>query len=530
MNDETFEVVIAADPGTEVVISNSQRIKLAGGAGSQSASLAPGIYKARFKAGEASQDVLFEVVDKPVTLHAPPLRIASPLPLPGTSTSHEYQKAAVNSLPRMKLGQGGELAVLTRDSKKIFGEGESSEPWLGLSVQDMAGNVLADLAMVGLRDSVKGLGAVCLEVAPDNYLLTLSRKSSGSVQLPVTVSAGWRTCAYLDCRDGEDRSREPDIFNTSIIIMPLANAVNLDDRILMFSELAKQALIRGRASVDANALTSMIHEKFEYPMLGILAAHVLLLEEKPNIDILAVVIRNLDELVPGHPDLLALHFGLARHLPEHKFVAQLSGPPMLRNSWDILVAASVDNPGLMPADAAWLRHAGALCGTRLWLVWQGAAGQRAEGGLRSIESALEAIPGASFLRPFVKPALQYAASELFGARNPQELLENVIKRSKSVLGNEEQPLDHRILISIWSTVHEALKDPSIAQSPLQSTLRRKLLGLIEDAGSADDETDGETKLEPANLRSIASDLRVPVGVLLSAANDLFLAAAHAKLK
>lgn len=489
MSTKTIDVKVMADPGTEFVISDSQRLRIQSGAGQRDFKLPPGIYKARFMAGGLSRDELFEVDEQPVTLRAPRFEIASPVPLAGTSTTHEYHEYPARqlaTLPPVTLGKGSEVALLVRDSRKRWNVGPPSEPWRGLLLQSLAGVTEYNFGTDGLRDADRGFGAVRIEVEPGTFLLTLWREKASAWQLPVTATAGWRTTVYLDCT-GEDGDRKPDLHGASVIISRLQDEFLPEDPVLKLAELAKLALQKGRASVDAAALSRMMSDKFTYPMLGILAAHVLLLEAKPDLGTLKTVLKNLDGLIPGHPDVLALHCGLSRLESVQALEnATLSGPPMLRSSWEMLVEASSRYPNLMPMDDEWMQYTSTLSGSQVWLVWQRP---------RSEQSA-----GTFFAKPgrFTAEAGWHPGWE--------------VSRARRVLVSENERRNPDQLAAIWSPFHDALKDPSIARNPLQSAVRRSLVSFLDERS--------ESPGAVLTLEALARDLRVPAGVLIQAANAL----------
>jgi hypothetical protein len=126
----------------------------------------------------------------------------------------------------------------------------------------------------------------------------------------------------------------------------------------------------------------MLREKFDNPMLGIMGAHLLLLAledqrgreaeqarrqrlqssrdqlERPHRpwdqSLFDTVVRHLQRLVSGnHPDVQAL--SLRASDPSLR-ATRVTAPPMLRRSWSLLVAASNDQPELVPVDL-WQRTA-----------------------------------------------------------------------------------------------------------------------------------------------------------------------------
>ena len=488
MSVNLVDVSVRADPGTEFTVTDSRRVTLHSGVGEQSFRLPPGIYKARFMAGGTSHDHLFEVDDQPVLLVAPPLKFASAVPLMDTSNTHEYQEDAARqlaTLPPIGLGRGSELAFLVRDSLKDWNVGPPSEPWFGLTLQDLQGITKIDFARDGLRDGNRGVLAARAEVNPGTYLLTLGRRDGQSLQLPVVATPSWRTTVFMDCAD-RGGYRELDLYGASVVISGLHEGFYPEDPSLKHAELAKLAIQTGRVAVDAAALAGMIHSKCTYPMLGILAAHVMLLDDNPDIAALGAVVSKLDTLVPGHPDLLALHTALARLMPDHQVARmRLTGPPMLRRSWDMLLAASPQFPNLLLFDAGWVRYTAALCGSSLWVVWQ---------------------------RPEVE-AETYEAGDVLEAASI-----SLEERAKNLFGHEDR-VNRVHVVSLWAPFHNALKDPSVARSPLQRAVRRQLLALL-----ADDDPDLETS---HTIGSIARDLRVPIPVFIEAANSLYAAVARA---
>jgi hypothetical protein len=507
-------VSIAADAGTEIVVTDDRRMKVASGAGKLSLQLSAGLYKVRFKAGGAHSDQLFEVSDQPLQLQSPRLEIGTPVPLAGTITTHEYQEDGARNLAGVdpqKIGQGSELALFARDSLKKWQEGPPAEPWRGLVLQRLSGITDVDFSDCGLRDPDRGYAAARVELDPGTYLLTLVRKSGPILQLPVVASAGWRTTVFTDCA-GPSTEREADLYGASVIVSrPTDNFEPYDD-VLRMAELAKQSLLKGRVSVDAESIANMLQSKFTYPMIGILAGHVLLLAEKPNLSLLRVVVNNLETLVPGHPDVLALRVALSNEDPTMRMEdIRVSGPPMLRSSWDILVEASGRLPLLLPVNAEWMQYTCSLSGSRVWLAWQRPPATP-PAGLNFV-----ARPESFGIR---KPEWNKGMASVFQVLNRNDPLEtvlrNIMESAKAILATSDGKLDKKEITATWEKFKYALSDVSIATNPVQNSLRRKLLSLLEDA-------DGDPNDESISLGKLARDLRVPVPVLIEAAHALFSA-------
>ncbi len=460
---------LRANAGTEIVVTDGRRAKLASGAGTLRIELPPGIYKARFKAGGRFEDRLFEVAGTDVTVQGPRLTIDSPAPLTNSGTTHEFHERiarGLRDLPALRRGNGGEIAILVRDSLKVPGSGEPSAPWKGLTVQTLAGRVLANLETDGERDGNLGFGAIRIEVEPGTYLLTQRSATGATVQMPIVASPHWRSTLFADClRLG--KQRVTDLYGASIVMGPPYESFQPTDENLWLAELAKQALAMGRASVDAEGMSGLLHEKFENPLLGILAAHVLLLEPNPRIPLIATVAANMERLLPGHPDLVAIRAWLARRGAAEFPEAPLRSPPMLRASWDILVDASFDHPMLLPDDAEWVEFAAGLSSSTVWFAWHR-------------EDAM---------------GFQVASTASLTSGDPLPTIDGRINLSA--------------LVDYWEPFRKALRNPQIATNPLQHTLRRKILELIDSESGQDDRV--------PTLREIARDLRVPTRIVESAA-------------
>ena len=119
--------------------------------------LEPGIYRVKVVTGSESRErpiVLTEELREPVQFD--PVAFASPVPLVGTSTSHEYHQAAAHGESRkthVRDGAGSSLFFLVRDWTPDQSRDRrlriTGNPATGLSLHTMAGSVerrVADLA------------------------------------------------------------------------------------------------------------------------------------------------------------------------------------------------------------------------------------------------------------------------------------------------------------------------------------------------------------------------------------------------
>jgi hypothetical protein len=135
------------------------------------------------------------------------------------------------------------------------------------------------------------------------------------------------------------------------------------------AEIARLALIDQR-KIARDELRIVLAHKFDDPLLGILGAHLLLMEKQPDYGLLRVVKTNLLDRLQQHehPDVQAL--ALAPELGNGPSSYVFRTPPMLRASWSLILQSSVDMPERVAPDSLAARAAGRLAATQPWLVWR----------------------------------------------------------------------------------------------------------------------------------------------------------------
>jgi hypothetical protein len=115
-------------------------------------------------------------------------------------------------------------------------------------------------------------------------------------------------------------------------------------------------------------MRTLLREKFENPMLGIYAAHLLLLEGSVDGELFQEVVRNLRALLGRqHPDVEAL----ALRAPGEATPLPFENPPMLSRSWSLVVEATVTQPSLV-TESLDQRRAGKCLADGLWHILRSA--------------------------------------------------------------------------------------------------------------------------------------------------------------
>ena len=381
--------VRAADEGTEIFLIDSNFNRLQSAVGKMKARVNPGIYKIRFRAGEAQVDRIVEVTNaarggrNSVEVSEASLSFSSAAPIPGTRTTQEDHEVAWRrawQCPDVTRGQGGRLFLMVRDPNANPQLASSRRPWAGIALADAEGKVLCDMSENGWKDSRAGVATMHVELNPGVYVLRVDTSVAGVRKMAVVVCPGWQTQVLLAAvryrRSGKDR---PSIVRRALLSEAAVFMVKPDatgdprrfmKKQLRLTELARQGLAQGRAPIRPSDLRDMLWAKYENPMLGIIGAHLLLRTPEPDLDLLHTVVSNLESLVPGHPDVLALQLEVnTRRNTEMTEPPACAVPPMLLASWQIIVEQSVKWPTIVPSGSLAERVGfGSVFGST-WFIW-----------------------------------------------------------------------------------------------------------------------------------------------------------------
>src|SRR6516225_2628703 len=113
------QLVVTADPGTEIFVVDHAFRLCARGVGSLTARLQPGLYKLRYRLGSAIQEVHQAIEPGATTVHitAPRIAYSSAAPIAGTRTSNGHHQEVASRLSRevhASVGQGSEVFIFAR--------------------------------------------------------------------------------------------------------------------------------------------------------------------------------------------------------------------------------------------------------------------------------------------------------------------------------------------------------------------------------------------------------------------------------
>ena len=386
---ETYNLSVeTSDEGAEIFILNSQFQRVASDTGKSAIfKLKEGLYTIKVAAGCETIEKSIALLSKDETVVFNPVAFPSPAPLEETSRTHEdHIKNAVDHSHHVhiQIGHGSQIYVFARVWTKTFPSGLNphiEDPSTGLTLRDVADQILVDFGRpeIGFNSATSDPWSACnVELNPGVYILCLETKGKTFKQV-IAASPSWQTQVFLlksDRANSEDFECDAGLSNASIFMAELGTGFrssrkeNLSsDPDFRLTEIARQALISNRPVLRQDLLYQMLDDKFKNPMLGIYGCHLLLLNKKTDKSMLPRIISNLRRLViDPHPEIEALAVKLDM---DTSYVFNV--PPMLRQSWNYILEASVRKTDLIPENSLTSRIAGNLWSGNQWLVWGGSS-------------------------------------------------------------------------------------------------------------------------------------------------------------
>ncbi len=439
-------------PDPEIRLFGERWQLIEGGVGNLSITLPYGLYE--FRVLNARQ-----IVEKVVLLDenwpqgtetVPDLpQMTSANPLPGTRTTHEYHEQAASgaaAAPDLDMGFGAELFVMAR----AYGETDGvarRPPWEGVSVHTLAGDLVADLTTVGQRHQPPGHDpwATCLiQLAPGAYELRfMGAEGKPMAQSLILPRAGktcdWRVEAYLlRATIGGVSDVMP---RRSFVIRPRNSPWGGDGDALL-GRMAV-ALADDRSAIG-KWLDQCLDQEFTSPLLGIIAAHMLLMNRKTANDLGPAlfddVVGNLRELLgEDFPDVVALSHYCST--PDLAAASAINAPPMFERSWRLLVESSAQNPQLVPA-SVWA-NVRATTASAPYFSWSTDEADRAA-IVQAVQARLYSTPTAAAAPAAAAPgmAMDIVAREVWsGAINTPTPDASILSRRAAAMGVPQSAIE-----------------------------------------------------------------------------------------
>jgi len=215
-------------------------------------------------------------------------------------------------------------------------------------------------------------------LSPGKYQIEWQAAERPAMRIPLVVRPGMTTQLYvlLIPSGTETALWTADLENAAMAFGPNGRPFAPDSGEMRLAERARYCLTRGATLITNPAMEALLSENLDNPMLGVLAAHLLLLEAEPRLDLIEAIIRNTaKKLGDDLPDLVALKLRLAALAPakpasRHLDLVPIAFPPLLRSSWNYLIEESSRTPELIPSDSFAYRISRALVSNGIWMAWR----------------------------------------------------------------------------------------------------------------------------------------------------------------
>ena len=344
------------------------------GIGTLDTELVPGLYKLRYRVGltvsEAYQAI--EPGRGPVTVSAPPTEYSSAAPVRGTLDREPYgiEATELSRKVHATFEKDSQVFVFARGGRA----GRSANPAAGLSLHYRDGTRVVDLGKLAKRAGATSQWAGCtVAVPPGEYRLRqrlrLAVPQQRHLEQVIVASPGWQTQIFLTPFPGEptEGGRPGGLIpaRTSVLQARIDRGFGAHPDAARLADLARIGLTDRRAIIALADLPAKLFRESANPMLGIYTAHALLQAGEFDQAQLREIVSTLRSLLGKHPDVEALAHALG--VPDPAYVFEC--PPMLSNSWSIILAASARHPGLVPRASLSERVSPHLWGTGPWLLW-----------------------------------------------------------------------------------------------------------------------------------------------------------------
>lgn len=377
--------VEAADETAEILVLDTSYAAVRRALGRLEATLPQGLYKLRVQVGPATEERLLELADT-VDLQIGPLPFATAVPLSRTASPNDVDGAVAAQRSRDRqdrLGDGASVFVFSREPERGV-DGSNHNPASGLSLHAPDGQLLANIEARAVV--TEGIASWCADVAPGAYRLRLNRRDGSAMERALIVAAGQQMQVFLWTLEQRladaSTQRLANLANASLCIS-LSQGFEPEDDDLRVAELVAYALVQRREALSAKLLGRLGMYSIN-PLLGLLGAHLMLHDQKePSREFDALLDRLSTLFSPSHPDICALRLKQASTAGRN---AAIRLPPLLRESWEFAVEASVTRPDVIALDPPWRSVAQSMISTGPWLSWRDGAAALAPDELSEVQS------------------------------------------------------------------------------------------------------------------------------------------------
>jgi hypothetical protein len=361
------EVTLLDHAGVVVATSSGGELRRGG--------LDAGLYRVQVETGATLTEDLVAVHEGASVDHQVQLLLPTVTPVKGAAINHGLHSGPASQLsthPTETVGAGARLMLFVRVTQlrevlPTVGTG-------GLALLDEHGRPLLPAPLHAPPGP--GYAGLSVDLDPGTYLLRAPVEDGRTVDQSVTVPEGWTTYLFLPAapdRRNEMAAWVPEPRAMVAHLKELGQAFEPYDHgsdAFFAAEMALDGLRAGQLVLPFGGWDQVLLELELNPMLGIYLGHAALARPNPPVRHLEALAQRLHDVVPGHPDAAALRLALLDRAGDLSAsgTPPLSAPPMLRSSYQAVIARDSVEPTLLEdgslaelvasrqrADGVWLR-------------------------------------------------------------------------------------------------------------------------------------------------------------------------------
>jgi hypothetical protein len=347
-----------------ITVFDPLNIKVASGHREVSCDLPAGLYLVRTElAGELRQKTVRHINGTDTRDQVP---IYSAAPLANAHTSHEYYTEPSMRYSRDEtappIGEGphtSRLLFFVRCANQSSAKNQNLVD--GLTLIDSNEQRITAFESGTQQDPDYGWLAFSAQATPGFYRLRLLGPAEREV--PIHLFANWEHQIFLT-------------FSGRLLFEGMRHFMSSpgsgfqpQDNIAKAVDTAFISLQSGSA-LPRTTRNLLLHGKFENPMLGLVGAHVLLREKEMNQALINEVLRNLNALIPGSPDVAALEIIAAVKLQEPAPSRTIYHAPQFRFGFEAILRHSLEHPEIIPERGEIENVAADLLSDSPWTSWR----------------------------------------------------------------------------------------------------------------------------------------------------------------
>jgi hypothetical protein len=363
-SDREHYTLTAEAPLEAVVQVLDENDNVVGGRGSHSLPL--GIYTVRAEiSGRIAEEMVRLTRDRTITVYPPRFLSA---PIANASNSHEYYSYPAERLSTVltravSIGEGPFSARLFIFIRTPYMQLYRGEPLAeNLVLLDGDGSVVSTFRHDEVVVDGAGYLAYSVSITPGSYRLVTA--GAEGRELGLEIPANWQLQVFLIYRD------RVLLESATCFLARKDVGFRREDEVASDVDFALSALNNRAAELPDETRDRLLSGKFENPMLGLLAAHLLLQAPEPDSGLLGVVLANLYRLLGAEPDVVALELMMADRFQRPLPALQLARPPMLRAGFEGVTRIAARAPEVIAADSLCERISTQLYTDSPWVTWQ----------------------------------------------------------------------------------------------------------------------------------------------------------------